>query len=189
MKMKFCLTFTICFLSLLGVAFGHAGYAVLVEESPIGAGQITPGIGLQNFAINEIVTLTTVANPGWKFVFWLGDVSDPTTNRTMTNVDGPKIIIAVFERDEYGVLDNAQAASSGPAALTPRYDTFGGSLGGGSTPPSPPPSPPPTPPIPPPNPPPIPEPQTIALLSVGAYLARRKKFYNRNINKLSRPSA
>ena len=182
--MKFCLTFTICFLSLLGTAFGQ-GYAVLVQESPVGAGEIQPGIGVHDFAANEIVTLTTVPKTGWKFVYWLGDVYDPTKNRTMTAVDGPKIIIAVFERDEFEFLAPAEGASSGPGISIPRHDTIGGGLGSGSTPtPDPDPYPDPDP-----TPDPVPEPQTIALLSLGAYLARRKKLYNRNINKISRPSA
>ena len=35
----------------------------------------------------------------------------------------------------------------------------------------------------------VPEPATAALLAAGAYLAIRKKLYNRNVHKLSRPSA
>ena len=167
MKMKFCITFTICFLTLLSVAFGQ-GYAVLVQESPAGAGEIQPGIGVHNFSANEIVTLTAVPKTGWKFVFWLGDVYDLTRNRTMTAVDGPKIIIAVFQRDEFELLAPAEGASSGPARLTPRYDAIGGSLGSGYT-PTPDPDP-----YPGPTPDPIPEPQTIALLSVGGYLIKRK---------------
>gem|GEM_PF-1410975 len=180
-KMKFCITFTICFLTLLSAAFGQ-GYAVLVQESPAGAGEIQPGIGVHNFSANEIVTLTAIPKTGWKFVYWLGDVYDPTKNRTMTAVDGPKIIIAVFERDEFEFLAPAAGASLGPAGLTHRYVPIGGSLGSGYTPP-------PSPPPPPPPPPPIPEPQTIALFATGGYLIRRNLSKKRLIDKTERLSA
>lgn len=168
---------------LCSAAFGQ-GYAVLVQESPAGAGEIQPGIGVHNFSANEIVTFTTVPKTGWKFVYWLGDVYDPTKNRTMTAVDGPKIIIAVFERDEFEFIAPAAGASLGPARLTPRYDVIGGSLGGGYTPP------PPNPPPPnPPPPPPIPEPQTIVLLATGGYLIRRNLSKKRLIYRTERLSA
>jgi hypothetical protein len=152
--------------------FAQSGYAVLVEESPVGAGEIKPGIGIHTFNINEKVTLTTIARPGWRFVYWLGDVSDPTANRTMFSVDGPKIIIAVFKRDEYELPGDSMTASSGPESLTRRADSIssggfsgGGGGGGGDNPPSPPPEPPPEP---------VPEPQTLIIMAVGIYIGRRK---------------
>ena len=100
--MKLRILATICFLGFIGSVFGQGDYAVLVQESPVGAGEIKPGIGVHTFSINETVTLTTVPKPGYRFVYWLGDVSNPTTNRTMLAVDGPKIIIAVFEQRSAG---------------------------------------------------------------------------------------
>jgi hypothetical protein len=44
--------------------FAQSNYAVLVEESPVGAGEIEPGAGVHMFNVNETVTLTTVAMPG-----------------------------------------------------------------------------------------------------------------------------
>jgi hypothetical protein len=177
--MKF-LRLTICFILVLGLkTLANSNYAVLVEESPVGAGEIKPGLGVHNFGVNETVTLTTVANPGWKFVYWLGDVSDPTANRTMTSVDGPKIIIAVFQRDEYAMPGNnsSSPASQGPSVLTRRYDAIGGGGGGGggSGPPSDPPTPPPTPPI-------VPEPQTLVLLITGICFLRKKLLMKRQFS-------
>ncbi len=177
------LRLTICFILVLGFkTLASSNYAVLLQESPAGAGEIKPGIGVQNFGVNETVTLTTVANSGWKFVYWLGDVSDPTANRTMMSVDGPKIIIAVFARDEFVNIEPGEAFSAGPGILTPRHDAIGGDLGGGS---GPPPSNPhydypstPTPPdMPPPVPPEVPEPATMLLLGIGAglFITNRKK--------------
>ena len=173
--MKF-LRLTICFILVLGLkTLATSNYAVLVQESPVGAGEIKPGIGVQTFNANETVTLTTVANSGWKFVYWLGDVSDPTSNCTMMSVDGPKIIIAVFQRDEYAMPDNngSASASQGQSILTPRYDTISSNGGGGFTPPSDPP------PYYPPTPPPVPEPQTLVLLITGIFFWRNKLLMKR----------
>jgi hypothetical protein len=185
---------TICFiLALSMMCFAKSDYAVLIQESPVGAGKIKPGSGVHTFNANEIVTLTTVPKPGWHFVYWMGDVKDPTANNTITAVDGPKIIIAVFTRDEYELLDTSiMPISSGPEGLTRRYDDIGGALsggilggnysgrsgGGGGGEEEPPNNPPPVPEenYPPPVPE-IPEPATVLLLGMGAWLLiiNRKK--------------
>lgn len=162
----------ICFVFLFCVrVFAQSDYAVLIQENPVGAGEIKPGIGVHTFNVNEVVTLTTIARPGWRFVYWLGEVSDPTANRTMLAVDGPKIIIAVFQRDEYELPGgDKMAVSNGNEIRTRRYDSIssGGFSGsGGYTPPSHPPK----------NPPePVPEPATIIFM-IGAYITYRKKFF------------
>ena len=169
-----------CIFALCAVCFAQINYAVLVEESPVGAGEIKPGAGVHTFRPNEIVTLTTVPKVGWHFVYWLGDVSDPTANRTMLAVDGPKIIIAVFERDEYELLDDGMAVSSGPESLTGRVDNIGGSgisggggsrggggsggsIASGDDP----------------IPEPVPEPHTFIILAAGTYICRKKRFFER----------
>jgi hypothetical protein len=192
---------TICFILALSLqAMANSNYAVLLQESPAGAGEINPGIGIHNFGVNETVTLSTVARPGWKFVFWLGEVSNNTSSRTIMSVDGPKIIIAVFQRDAFAMpSDNTSTGSSiGSEQLIRRYDPASGSgSGGGDTPyPSPnyphyypppptppvtPPDTPPTPPNTPPVPPEVPEPATMVLLAAGVLgLLTRKKDYLKN---------
>ncbi|MFA6185789.1 MAG: PEP-CTERM sorting domain-containing protein [Phycisphaerae bacterium] len=167
------LTFTICLtLAVCTTGFAGGNYAVLMQESPAGAGEIQPGPGVHTFGVNEKVTLNTVPKKGYKFVYWLGDVSDPTTNRTTMSVDGPKIIIAVFERDAYELPSMDGAISQGPESLTPRNDLFGGDLPSISPPPSPPS--PPDGPKPPDNP--VPEPGTMILLASGIFILRKRFF-------------
>jgi hypothetical protein len=170
----------ICFILALSLkTLANSNYAVFVQESPAGAGDIKLGIGVHNFGINETVTLTTVANSGWKFVYWLGDVSDPTSNRTMMSVDGPKIIIAVFQRDGYAMPgDNGSApASRGEQKLTGRSDYYDSSLEEATTSPSDPHYYPPTTPVEP-----VPEPQTLVLLITGIYFWRNKLLMKRQFS-------
>ena len=132
---------------------------------------------MHTFGVNEMVTLTTVPKAGYHFVYWLGDVSDPTANRTMLAVDGPKIIIAVFERNEYEKLDSSSMPiSSGPESLTGRVDDIGGGLGGGLSKPDDTNHHPNEPPSDNPPPVPVPEPATMLLLCIGAsFLAINRK--------------
>ena len=48
--------------------------------------------------------MTAVPKPGYQFLYWLGDVSDPGATKTVVYLDKPKIIIAIFEQTENGTL-------------------------------------------------------------------------------------
>ena len=80
------------------------GYSLLVQASPVDTGFITPEPGVHRFGLNEIVVLKAVPRPGYRFLYWLGDVDNPTANETITNLDSPKLVIAVFEREEFSLL-------------------------------------------------------------------------------------
>ena len=90
------------------------GIALLIQQTPLNGGTITPDIGVHHFSMNTELTLTAIPKPGFQFVYWLGDVSDSTTSRTIAYLDTPKIIIAVFERVEYEFLEWEEAATSTP---------------------------------------------------------------------------
>jgi len=87
--------------------------------------------------------LTAVAKPGYKFIHWLGEVSDAKASSTVAYLNKPKIIIAVFEQAKDGVLADGKGLSIGggggagggglfPTALDfSRPGGFGG--GGGKT--------------------------------------------------------
>jgi len=84
--------------------------ALLLQQTPAEGGAITPRPGVHLFALNSEVVLTATANPGYEFIYWLGDVSDPTANRTIAYLNKPKIIIAIFAPTEYGTFFVSQAA-------------------------------------------------------------------------------
>ena len=78
--------------------------ALLLQQTPAKGGVMTTIAGVYHFELNSEVTLTAVPKPGYQFVYWLGDVSDPAATNTIVYLDKPKVIIAVFEQSEYGAL-------------------------------------------------------------------------------------
>ncbi len=105
-------------------------YAVLVQQSPAEGGKVNPGQGVHAYGPDQRVQLNAVPNSGYQFVYWIGDVADPTANSTTMSVDGPKIVIAVFERNEFEFLAPALPVSVGPAQLYGSFNDIGGSLPG-----------------------------------------------------------
>lgn len=167
------------------------GTVLLLQQAPAGGGSVTPGTGIHHFGQNTEVTLTAVPKPGYQFVYWLGNVSDPTSTKTVAYMDAPKIIIAVFERSEYDLLtiEEGPALSFGSGGLLPHAADYARTGGGGSggvrrsspsrprqpEPPEPEenfPVPEKTPDFPVPE---LPEPATIIILGAGAVLLLRQK--------------
>ena len=95
--------------------------ALLLQQTPNKGGAITPDAGVYHYKQNSEVILTAAPKPGYQFVYWIGDVSDPAAISTIVYLDKPKIIIAVFEQGGYGVPAVEKGISGG-----------GGGGGGGS---------------------------------------------------------
>ena len=152
---------------------------LLLQQTPPEAGKITPGVGVHNFESGTEVTLTAVPKPGYQFIYWLGDVSDPTANRTIVYLDAPKIVLAVFERSEFEFLVTEERSQSAPGgggllASAADYARQGGG-GGAKRPPKRRGPTPPEPEEPEDFPVPIPEPATILLLGFGSLALLRKR--------------
>ena len=88
-------------------------YVLMIQQTPVGAGRITPATGVHNFTVNEKITITAMPKPGYIFLYWLGSVDDMTTNRTTVLVDAPKIVIAVFERAEFALMTELETLRTG----------------------------------------------------------------------------
>lgn len=73
-------------------------YSVMVMQSPPDGGTVTPQSGIYEARADETLTLTAMPKPGYKFLYWLGDVTEVDSERTSVLVNGPKIIIAIFEK-------------------------------------------------------------------------------------------
>ncbi|MHC4640704.1 MAG: InlB B-repeat-containing protein [Planctomycetota bacterium] len=156
------------------------GPVLLLQQIPANGGTITPDSGVHHVELNSHVTLTAIPRPGYQFIYWLGDVSDPTLNRTTTYLNAPKIIVAVFERAEFELGSMVEIGQGIPGsfvggmrASARDYSQQGYKGGGAPRPSTRRASPPlPEPPLPPQIVPvPIPEPATVVLLAVGGYLA------------------
>ncbi len=178
---------------LLGSASCYANSnAFLLQQTPAQGGVVTPGVGVHYIDQNSEITLTARPKPGYRFVYWMGDVADPTAHTTVSYSDRPKIIIAVFERNVYESLAASEMSISAPmGGLKNGSADFymgRGISGGGRRRPrkwSPPPPPPQSDPFPVPEdggdefpvPEPIPEPVTGVLLALGSWfvIAKRKK--------------
>jgi len=154
---------------------------LLLQQSPAESGTVAPEQGIHHFTPGTDVTLTATPNPGYQFVYWLGDVSDPTAAGTIVHMDTPKIVIAIFQRIEYDLIEAVAAISQGApigGAFFTAPDIFRQASGAATGP-----RPvkihrfvPPTPPPPPDFPVPVPEPATAGLLLAGTFfaLARRR---------------
>ena len=107
---------------LLAPAYSQTqSVALMLEQTPVKGGDIAPGPGIYQFETGSEIILTATAKPGYKFVHWLGDVSDATATSTVVYLNEPKVIIAVFEQSESDLLGDER-----------EYLTTGGGGGGGS---------------------------------------------------------
>ncbi len=77
---------------------------LLLQQTPPDGGEIIPVTGIHHLNLEAEVTLTAIPKPGYHFLYWIGDVIDPSKNNTVIYLDTPKIVIAVFERSEYEVV-------------------------------------------------------------------------------------
>ena len=140
------------------------GFSLLLQSSPVNGGSVIPQSDSENMNPNESLTITAVPNEGYRFMYWLGDVADPSTMSTTVLADSPKMVIAVFDRSEFEFIGSdaggvsSGGGSSGPGSLTPNtssYTTPFSSAGDASASPS---SPPDIPEVP------VPEPTTMGML-------------------------
>jgi len=111
---------------------------LLLEQTPVKGGEISPVAGVHHFESGSEVTLTAIPKPGYQFVYWLGDVSDSTSTNTIVYLNKPKVIIAVFEKTENGGSAGGGTISArgggGAGGLFPTALDFsrpGGLSGGG----------------------------------------------------------
>ncbi len=87
--------------------------ALLLQQTPSKGGAITPIAGVHHFELNSEITLTAVPKPGYQFLYWLGDVSDPGAIKTVVYLDKPKIVIAIFGQTGDGKLVEEEGLSFG----------------------------------------------------------------------------
>ncbi len=92
--------------------------SLFVQQTPDKGGATSPLSGIYHFALNSEVTLTATPSPGFKFVYWLGDVSNPEAVSTVVHLNKPKIVIAVFEQAEGGFSGGGLSGGGGGLTFT-----------------------------------------------------------------------
>jgi hypothetical protein len=114
---------------------------LLIQQSPTKGGKIKPTAGIHHFAQDSEVTVTALAQTGYRFAHWLGDVSDPKAISTTVQLDGSKVIVAVFEPVEYDFLTGEKVIRTAGGGggrgrlfpVAPDYSRHGFSDGGVSS--------------------------------------------------------
>ncbi|MEN8128224.1 MAG: PEP-CTERM sorting domain-containing protein [Planctomycetota bacterium] len=114
----------VLFVSVAAQASGD-GYALLIQSSPPDAGTVTPGLGVHKVPVGETVALSAVPKQGYRFLYWLGDVSSTSGTDTTVSIDSPKLVVAVFAKKVYdeklpeGGMTGGQSSSGGLRGYNP----------------------------------------------------------------------
>ncbi|MFC1761322.1 PEP-CTERM sorting domain-containing protein [Planctomycetota bacterium] len=151
---------------------------LVLDQNLTEGGIITPSVGVHSYYPNQEVTVTAIPQPGYRFSYWLGDVSDPGTSTTQVRLGSSKAVVAVFEEiapsqiDDEDELEPAGGGGGGgasglvptaPSIFSISYNIAGGVAprSGGISQPT------------------VliqtPEPTTVLLLGLGGLLAGRRK--------------
>jgi len=100
--------------AISSVGFCQGSVALLVQQTPPQGGNVSPGVGVHDIAKNSVVTLTATPKPGYQFAYWLGDVADAVSATTIASLESPKMIIAVFERNDFALEAYEPGPTSAP---------------------------------------------------------------------------
>ena len=109
-----------------------AEVALILRQTPLG-GKIIPSPGVYCFSPGSTVALTAVAEPDFQFVYWLGEVSDPTSETTLVLLDKPKIVIAVFHPTRFEPGKVELPTVGGGFGAAPKRRWFAGGAAGYGT--------------------------------------------------------
>lgn len=136
MSMKKRIEIKILVLALVAIAVlpcvenaSAADYVLLAKPSPADGGVVEAQAGE-----GGVVTLSASPSNGYRFMYWLGDVADPTAQVTTAATNAPKLVIAVYERTDFpemvplggaggGLFSTASNAPNGPGGPAPRVTT------------------------------------------------------------------
>lgn len=89
----------------------------------VGNGAITAVPDKVIYNGGEVVDLTAVADPGWTFSDWSGDVIS-TSNPVSLTMDSNKIVTATFTQNEYTLSVNTAGSGSGSVTINPDQATY-----------------------------------------------------------------
>jgi hypothetical protein len=83
---------------LAGLDIGDGQTRTLtMQVTPSGGGTTSPGVGPGSQALNSVVPIVATPNPGYRFVSWSANVTDPAASTTTVVMDTDKVVTATFE--------------------------------------------------------------------------------------------
>jgi hypothetical protein len=109
LKTDACAVALCCLVLVLGFSglaqCQESGTALLLQMVPEDGGTLNISSGVHVYEKDAEVTLTAVPKPGYQFVCWQGNVVDASSSSTLVLLDSPKIVVAVFERSKFELVD------------------------------------------------------------------------------------
>jgi hypothetical protein len=98
--------------------FVRSSYTLTVNINPSGAGSVTLNPSGGVYVAGTTVTLTAVANSGWVFSSWGGDLSGNQNPATIV-MNSSKTVTANFVRSSYTLTVNINPSGAGSVTLNP----------------------------------------------------------------------
>ena len=100
-------------------------YTLTVAVNPTGAGTVSLNPAGGTYTAGTVVTLTAVANSGYVFSNWGGDLSgsqNPTQNPTVITMNTNKVVIANFAQSGGGTGGTGGGGTGGGGADSAKYN-------------------------------------------------------------------
>ncbi len=94
-----------------------------VMVNPDGTGSVMIDPVKTTYHYGDVVTLTSVTNPGWSFAGWTGDASG-TTNPLTVTMTSNKSITANFTQDEYSLSVSVNPPGMGSVTKSPSKPVY-----------------------------------------------------------------
>jgi uncharacterized repeat protein (TIGR02543 family) len=104
--------------------FIQGGYSLDVNLSPDAQGSVNIAPLQSVYEFNDQIKLTAIADPGWTFSGWSGDLTG-LDNPITFNIQDNLTITANFTQNEYSLSVNASTSGSGSVLIDPDQLTFG----------------------------------------------------------------
>jgi len=71
-------------------------YTLTMAVNPVGGGTTDPAVGAHVYSEGTVVDISAIANAGYRFINWTGDVADPNSPTTTVTMDDNKTVTANF---------------------------------------------------------------------------------------------
>jgi len=117
------ITHTIIGDTVVTATFSQDAYTLTVLRAPEQGGTVAVVPEQAVYHYGDVITLTAIANPGWTFTAWSGDVSGSTPEITHT-ITGNTTVTATFSQNEYTLTINRSPEAGGTVTVTPDKTTY-----------------------------------------------------------------